>query len=556
MIRTITIKNFLGITAQELTVDAAGLLIEGGNGRGKSTILKAIKATLDGAGISPEAVRKGESAAEILIDLDDDTVRRRITAAGATTLTIEDAQGSTRKKPAAYLSSLLGLAMLDPLDLVLAEPKERRALVLRAVPCRATPELLAPWLPPGTAIADVLAVLAPDAWELHGLEVVDQVRAWATSRRTAAGALVKEREKAITAANAKLRELQVAADLLAGAMSKEAATTAAVSTLHEKVEVDGRAAAAGRAAAFVAGRRAEATRLQEEAYRVRAAAPLAPTAEEQEAALSAISAARELETEALSALEEQAKTIADIEEQLRQAKAKRDELASALRDRASAAKDVEAAYLRLDERERAAHDAFEKAAELDERATRELAAIAEVGGEAPTPEEVAAAHAAYAAAMAEVERSAAAEQARAARDRARADLDAATAAHAVVERTYKDLDKSSKALATEVPRQLLADAAAGLSGLVIEGDTILADDGQGQLVDVEQLSTAAQMKFALGIAKRLNEKSKILLVDGLERVEAGQRATFVSLAIEGGYQLFATRVTEGPLAIWPIGGAS
>jgi hypothetical protein len=51
---------------------------------------------------------------------------------------------------------------------------------------------------------------------------------------------------------------------------------------------------------------------------------------------------------------------------------------------------------------------------------------------------------------------------------------------------------------------------------------------------VDQLNTAAQMRFALDVAKRLNAKSKIVLVDGLERIDDEQRAAFVAHAIEGG----------------------
>ena len=118
------------------------------------------------------------------------------------------------------------------------------------------------------------------------------------------------------------------------------------------------------------------------------------------------------------------------------------------------------------------------------------------------------------------------------------------------------LDKAVKALRDDLPLALTETAGSLFRGLTITGDTVLVDDGTGAHVDVELLSTAAQMRFALGVAKALNAKSKLLLVDGLERIEPERRREFVALAIEGGYQLFATRVTEGPLTVTPIEGGA
>ena len=185
-----------------------------------------------------------------------------------------------------------------------------------------------------------------------------------------------------------------------------------------------------------------------------------------------------------------------------------------------------------------------------------LEAITALDVAAPSDADRAAAEDEYSSAEQAVRDADEAERARSTYDDAKADVDAKTAAHDLVAKRYIALDASVKALTNDAPRELLAGAAAGLTGLTIDGETILVDDGTGALVDIERLSTAAQMKFALTIAKSLNARSKLLLVDGLERLDPAHRAEFVALAIEGGYQLFATRVTDGPLQIAPITGAA
>lgn len=557
MIRSLTIKGFLGIQAMQLDVGPGGALIEGGNGKGKTSVMKAIKAALDGAGVSPEAVRKGTDAAEILIDLDHDTVRRRISATGNTSLTVEDEAGSRRKAPQTYLSQLLGLALLDPLDLWLSGPKERRAMILRAVPCRAEPEAIARVLPTDCPPwSELLAGLGGQGWDAHGLEVVASVRAWAEGARKAAGRTLKDRQAAATAAALEASRAQAAAEALAGVPAVRAAKEALLVALQAQAEITARGSAAASMKAHVDARKGEAERLRGEAGKVRESAPLAPTDDEKEAVLSVLHEAKEAERLALDALTAHADVIRDLEERLRQARAKRDELAGILKEYGEGVAAAQEAMVRLERREKAAEAAFEKAAELDERATRELASVASIAGDAPSAEEVAEAKAAVDAATAEVRRAEEAERAMAAADTADAAAAAAAEAAGQAADAHAALDKAVKALANDIPRALLAGAAGALADLTIDGDTILVRDDHGNLVDVEQLNAAAQMRFAVNVARRLNAKSRIVLVDGLERIDDEQRAAFVALATADGYQLFATRVTSGPLQVSPIGGAS
>ena len=52
-----------------------------------------------------------------------------------------------------------------------------------------------------------------------------------------------------------------------------------------------------------------------------------------------------------------------------------------------------------------------------------------------------------------------------------------------------------------------------------------------------------------GVARRANARSKILVVDGLERVDPEQYARFVELATAGGYQLIGSRVDRGEVVL-------
>ncbi len=556
MIRSITISNFLALHGAEYTFNEHGALIEGGNGRGKSTVLKAIKAALDGVGVSPEAVRKGETAAEILIDLDHDSVRRRITSTGRTTVEVLTTEGATRKSPAAFIGELLGLALLDPLDLFLAKPKDRRAIILRAVPCRATPELVAP------VLADVLqeerleTILGPDAFAGHGLDVLDQLRRWAEEKRLAAGRLVKEREKEETAAVRLAKDLELAEMKLRGAPSKGAAAEVFARATQAKSSLETRTATAERAASYIAGRRQRAEELRAEAARLIGEGPTPVTTLEERAAQEELEAAQEAELIASNALETQAREVRKLEELLVRELAKRNDLAAQLGERREDTAAAQETIAKLAARAQRFQAVEARAGDLVVQADRELAAVQELAAEPPSAEETAAVAEALADAMRAVQLADAAERARADLEAALDAVDTKTRAARAIAGEHAVLDKAVKALRDDLPLALTETAGSLFRGLTITGDTVLVDDGTGAHVDVELLSTAAQMRFALGVAKALNAKSKLLLVDGLERIEPERRREFVALAIEGGYQLFATRVTEGPLTVTPIEGGA
>jgi hypothetical protein len=54
-----------------------------------------------------------------------------------------------------------------------------------------------------------------------------------------------------------------------------------------------------------------------------------------------------------------------------------------------------------------------------------------------------------------------------------------------------------------------------------------------------------RLAFAVEIARRANERSKIIVVDGLETLDPAELEPFVREATRDGYQLLATRVEGG-----------
>lgn len=181
-ITKLAIKNFRGIEALETSVPPAGAVISGHNAAGKTSVLRAIQAALVARGVDPTAIRIGAEKAEIVLDLDDVTVRRVITSkTSSVTVTTQD--GLTRKAPQTYLNDLLGGAAIDPIELFLAPPKERRRQILAALPVTVTPEQLRQWIPTLRDDVDCSG---------HGLEVLERLRKQAYDRRTAANAASKQ----------------------------------------------------------------------------------------------------------------------------------------------------------------------------------------------------------------------------------------------------------------------------------------------------------------------------------------------------------------------------
>lgn len=504
-IKRLAVHSYRGIEERDVEIGASGAIAKGRNGGGKTTLLRAIKAALLAQDIGPDAIRKGAERAEILIDLDDVSVRRVITDKGSK---VEVSRGEfSVKKPQTYLTELLGTCSLDPMDLLTLKGKERRQRVLQALPVTVTVEQLKTWWPKCPADYDVSG---------HGLEVVAGVREAAYRTRTEANRKAKE---AHVEATRLAQYAETFGDVAAHPVPELAPLQdAAKVAADEMVALEARAKQAERQ-----GKATESQRARVQELRARAAT----------ARLQVGERTPQPEWEAiLLDVEASAKRVAALEAQLREA----EQACDAAKDRLAKAETINAAF----------DKALSEADDLNIKADELETALAQAAVEPVTDEEVdnAQGRAKYAAdelrmAVAHHELVRKATVAQEAADKATAIADQAKADAA-------RLDAIVQALTEDAPAALLA-ACDGIPGLGLDGDDVLLDG-----VRLDALCGAEQVRFCVEVARRANSKSKILVVDGLERLDPEQLDVFVTAATRDDFQLIATRVDRGDIVIEAI----
>ncbi len=531
MITRIEASNVFCFTTFEMDVPADGTIIEGANAKGKTSVLNLIRVALVEKGATKDMIRRGSDKGEILVRVDGHLVKRVMHGGDKyrTTLRVTDPDGRVVPEPATFLKNLLGLSPLDPIELFLEKDKgKRRARILSAIPCTVTAEQLVGWCPPG---ADIVELVGDDgsgspALDEHGLEVVERARKVLYTKRTEANRLVKERLAAADQAAAKAGALR---DALSAYRMQHGlpAETVDLDQAQGKLEVARSAEmlivqqrqAAERSALAQTKTREKIAMLRQKATDARANRPIPPTDEDFAKAAKVLdgyendfakadSEVRRLEHELRIATEAR-KFAADM---VTAAKANEQNLRDGVVRAAKAVDDIadlEGQAQELEQALGALPIAPSEAQFVEaERATRQAVALVEYAKKASDV-----------ATWAEV-------QAKAQTLLQGAQSDAAA------------LDRSVKALADDAPAALLA-AADGIKGLSIDGDEVLLDG-----VALDQLSGQERLFFAVEVARRLNAKSKLLCVDGLEVLDAEHRRMFVERATKDGYQLIATRVAD------------
>ena len=501
-IRRIVIHNYRGIEERDINVAPSGAVAKGRNGGGKTTILRAVKAALLAQDVKADAIRKGAERAEILVDLGDVTVKRVITA-NTTTVAVEQGEFQV-KKPQTYLTELLGTSSLDPMDLLTLRGKERLQKVLDALPVTVTVEQLRQWWPK-----------CPDNYpcEGHGLEVIGRVRKAAYDKRTEANRVVKE-----TAAEA-------------ARLTKEAAALATVAPAEapDPADLEARADAAKAALgglrarqeqAAAQGRKTEAQRVKINELRSRAATARLQMGER--------TPEPEMQSIALD--------IEAGEKRVEQAR-------KALKDAETALETTKARKALADLRNDAFDRALSEADDLNIKADDIEATLAQAAVEPVSPEDIEAAVLTETQARAELE---AARQALVAHGKAVAAGELAEKAQAVADEKRSEADRLDaivKALTDDAPAALLASCD-GIPGLTLDGEDVLYNG-----IRLDTLCGAEQVRVCVEIARRLNKKSGVLVVDGLERLDPDAMDLFVSEATRDGFQLLATRVDRGDIVI-------
>jgi chemotaxis protein histidine kinase CheA len=491
-IHEVEIRDFRCISHAHVDVSEGGVLVEGPNGKGKTSFLGAVMATLMGRGISADAVKVGADRAEIRVDLGDVTVRRVIPRDGTPRVIVRRADGSDVAKPAAYLAELLGGGSLDPLDIYLASPKERKRKILAAVPARVTVEQLRKWVP-----------TLPDDFPTdgHALEVLEQLHEVAYKQRADANASAKQLRAAAVLAARVSAEAQVppGAQPVADAEASERAASRSLAQLEMQADAATRASAKAEE-----GWRTVASQ-REEAKRLRAAAVPSGQAAVARADADRLAAERD-----------------EIVAKLRDLEAK---LSAAVRHAESTAAQVASA--------RADHA---RAAQLDASADALEQALS-ASSFAPVPEgDIARARADVEAALHVLGEARAAERARKLVEEAAQANERAKGAETEADR----LDRIVCALRDDAPTSILTEANA-IRGLRIAGDDVYLDN-----VNIATRSGAEQLTFAVEIAKRAHTGSaRLLVVDGLERLDPEQLERFLRSATSGGWQVLGSRVGPG-----------
>ena len=487
-ITKIVVHNYRGIATLDTAIADGGALIRGRNGAGKTSVLGALRACLEARDISPDAIRNGADRAEILVDLDHETVRRIITPKSST-VSIDTADGMTRKKPQSWLDDLIG-PTLDPLDLYHeTDPKKRRAKILAAMPIRVTREQLRQWVPD---LPD-----GPPTENEHGLEVLERVRDHYYGKRKDANAAAKT-------ARAESDRLATTVPL-APAPALDIGT--AVAALNAAKAAN--ASLESRAATYEAHlKRTTGIRARIEGLRTKAA----ETRPDPSMLASAEHAYDALETE-------------------------RRELTEKLRDTTKRTETADMLARKL-RRENEEADALTRSAdELEATLT------------ASAPEPITQAEfdaAVIALGKADVDHENA--HARIAWQRADEASVSATRAADEAQSAADKLDAVVDALTNDAPKALLASAG-GIPGLALDGDRITLDgvslDG---LCGAEQLRFAVQVAKRANAGRKL----KLLAVDGIERLDPEQLEVFMRESTRDGFQLVATRVDRGDVVVEAI----
>ena len=119
----LTASNIKRLKAVEITPDGNLVKITGKNKAGKSSVMDSIFWALGGTGNIPsKPIRKGQTEAEVTLDMGDITVNRKITNDG-TTLVVETKEGAVFRSPQSLLTDWLGRFTMDPLEFERLPPK-------------------------------------------------------------------------------------------------------------------------------------------------------------------------------------------------------------------------------------------------------------------------------------------------------------------------------------------------------------------------------------------------------------------------------------------------
>lgn len=195
----IRILNYMGITSLQINEVGRINKIMGDNGKGKSSVLKAIIEAFVPSGTDPDVIHVGKNKAEIAVEIDGSIlVEREITPTQNTVKVTVN--GNKLSSPQTVLKKMLGAYNFNPVDFFLAKARERRNILLSAMPIRIDKEAL------GEALGDFSSAvdLSDYNFDDHALSLLEQLQGKTYNARHLIGQEVTRLQKSIEQDKAEL----------------------------------------------------------------------------------------------------------------------------------------------------------------------------------------------------------------------------------------------------------------------------------------------------------------------------------------------------------------
>lgn len=184
-IAKIKIQNILGIQDLELTAGGKFNIIQGQNGKGKTSVLEAIKLAL-GSGSDATVLRKGETKGQVVLLMDDDTeISATVNHEGKVSRSLVS-NGEKSKQPVSDIKAIADAIGINPAEFI-SNPKSRTEIIIRAINYKVDTQEL----------KDMFGVDFPEG----GIEVLDEVRKYLFDQRTGVNRAKKEKESTIKQMN-------------------------------------------------------------------------------------------------------------------------------------------------------------------------------------------------------------------------------------------------------------------------------------------------------------------------------------------------------------------
>lgn len=182
------ISNILGIEEMEIRPGAV-TVVEGQNGKGKTSTLEAIKAVLSG-GHDATLLRHGAESGEIVMVLSDGVEITKTVTAEKTDVKVQHPNFGKMPRTRTYIERLLDSFALSPVEFLLAKPDKRVDLLLGAIPMKVDE----------AEIADALELCTDVEIDTgrHALQVLAAIEKTLFDQRTGLNRAAKEKRSTAT----------------------------------------------------------------------------------------------------------------------------------------------------------------------------------------------------------------------------------------------------------------------------------------------------------------------------------------------------------------------